>query len=153
MCTLFSSTNDFLNEFTVRSYEYCTGQHWILYWMFWMLYVSESHDIMMFKMLKAYRLSELNFFCFVKSCQYSMFYTNCNWNFFKIRFSRKKILNYACWILLLVSFSCRIRQCFCSPTIRFVPCAPFFHQQTISWMSQITKCSRQIWSLSMYILK
>ena len=26
-------TNAFPNEFTVRSYEYCTGQHWILYWM------------------------------------------------------------------------------------------------------------------------
>jgi hypothetical protein len=27
-----------------------------------------------------------------------------------------------------------IRQCFCSPTIRFVPCAHFIHQQTISHM-------------------
>ena len=57
----------------------------------------------------------------------------------KIRFGRKKILNYAyelkngvdrynifflflhkaCWILLFVSFSCRIRQCFslCQQTI------------------------------------
>ena len=26
--------------------------------------------------LKAYRLSELNFFVYIKSCQYSMFYTN-----------------------------------------------------------------------------
>jgi hypothetical protein len=25
--------NAFLNEFTVRSYEYCTGKHWILYWI------------------------------------------------------------------------------------------------------------------------
>jgi hypothetical protein len=25
--------NAFPNEFTVRSYEYCAGQHWILYWM------------------------------------------------------------------------------------------------------------------------
>ena len=30
--------------------------------------------------LKAYMLSELNFF-YIKSCQYSMFYTNCSWNF------------------------------------------------------------------------
>ena len=37
---LSSSTNNFThaqtplpNEFTVRSYEYCAGQHWILYWM------------------------------------------------------------------------------------------------------------------------
>ena len=28
------------------------------------------------KGLKAYRLSELNFFVYIKSCQYSMFYTN-----------------------------------------------------------------------------
>ena len=25
--------NAFPNEFTVRSYEYCSGQHWILSWM------------------------------------------------------------------------------------------------------------------------
>ena len=25
--------NAFPNEFTVRSYEYCTGKHWILYWI------------------------------------------------------------------------------------------------------------------------
>jgi hypothetical protein len=57
----------------------------------------------------------------------------------KIRFCRKKILSYvyvlkngvgryniffkflhkACWILLFVSFSCRICQCFCSSTTRF----------------------------------
>ena len=30
-----------------------------------------------------------------------------------------------------MSFSCRIRQCFCSSTIRSVPCAHFLHQQTI----------------------
>ena len=32
----------------------------------------------MFKLsyLKAYRLSELNFFVYIKSCQYSMFYAN-----------------------------------------------------------------------------
>ena len=30
--------------------------------------------------LKAYRLSVLNFF-YIKSCQYSMFYTNCSWKF------------------------------------------------------------------------
>jgi hypothetical protein len=29
--------------------------------------------------LKAYRLSELIFF--IKSCEYSMFYTDCSWNF------------------------------------------------------------------------
>ena len=46
------------------------------------------------------------------------------------------ILHKACWILLFVSFSCRIRQCFCSSTIRFVPCAHFLHQQTISHMSK-----------------
>jgi hypothetical protein len=26
-------TNAFPNEFTVRSYEYCAGKHWILYWI------------------------------------------------------------------------------------------------------------------------
>jgi hypothetical protein len=25
--------NAFPNEFTVRSYEYCAGKHWILYWI------------------------------------------------------------------------------------------------------------------------
>ena len=25
--------NAFPNEFTVKSYEYCTGKHWILYWI------------------------------------------------------------------------------------------------------------------------
>jgi hypothetical protein len=47
----------------------------------------------------------------------------------KIWFGRKKILNYACWILLFVSFSYTIRQCFCSPTIRFVPYAFFINKQ------------------------
>ena len=67
----------------------------------------------------------------------------------KIRLGRKKILNYAyllkngvgrynifflflhkaCWILLFVSFSYRIRQWFCSSTIRFVPCAFFINKQ------------------------
>jgi hypothetical protein len=67
----------------------------------------------------------------------------------KIRFGRKKILNYAyvlkngvgwynifflflhkaCKILLFVSFSYRIRQCFRSSTIRFVPCAFFINKQ------------------------
>jgi hypothetical protein len=67
----------------------------------------------------------------------------------KIRFGRKKILNYAyvlkngvgryniffeflhkaCWILLFVSFSYRIRQCFRSSTIRYVPCAFFINKQ------------------------
>ena len=67
----------------------------------------------------------------------------------KIRFGRKKILNYAyvlkngvdryniffwffgkaCWILLFVSFSYRIRQCFRSSMIRFVPCAFFMNRQ------------------------
>jgi hypothetical protein len=42
-------------------------------------------------------------------------------------------LHKACWILLFVSFSYRIRQCFYSSTIRLVPCAHFF-QQTISHM-------------------
>jgi hypothetical protein len=65
----------------------------------------------------------------------------------KIRFGRKKILNYAYvlkngvgrytiffkflhkagWILLFVSFSCRIRQCFCLYHVLFL-------QQTISHM-------------------
>ena len=26
-------TNAFPNEFTVRSYEYCAGKHWIIYWI------------------------------------------------------------------------------------------------------------------------
>ena len=43
-------------------------------------------------------------------------------------------LHKACWILPFMSFSCRIRQCFCSSTIRFVPCAHFLHQQIISHM-------------------
>ena len=43
-------------------------------------------------------------------------------------------LHKACWILLFVSFSYRIRQCFYSSTIRLVPCAHFLHQQTISHM-------------------
>ena len=30
-----------------------------------------------------------------------------------------KFLHKACWILLFVSFSCRICQCFCSSTTRF----------------------------------
>ena len=30
----------------------------------------------LFGRLKAYRLSELNFFVYIKSCKYSMFYTN-----------------------------------------------------------------------------
>ena len=30
-------------------------------------------------------------------------------------------LHKACWIFLFVSFSCRIRQCFCSSTTQFVP--------------------------------
>ena len=67
----------------------------------------------------------------------------------KIRFGRRKILNYAyvlkngvgrynsflkylhkaCWILLFVSFSYRIRQYVCSSTIRFVPCAFFINKQ------------------------
>jgi hypothetical protein len=67
----------------------------------------------------------------------------------KIWFGRKKLLDYAyvlkngvgrynifflflhkaCWILLLVSFLYRIRQCFCSPTIRFVPCTFFINKQ------------------------
>jgi hypothetical protein len=67
----------------------------------------------------------------------------------KIWFGRKKILNYAyvlkngvgrynifflflhkaCWILLFVSFSYRIRQCFCFSTIRFVPCVFFINKQ------------------------
>jgi hypothetical protein len=38
-------------------------------------------------------------------------------------------LHKACWILLFVSFSYRIRQCFRSSTIRFVPCAFFINKQ------------------------
>ena len=50
----------------------------------------------------------------------------------------------ACWILFFVSFSCRIRQCFCSSMIRFVPynmCTfssstnNFAHAQTLFRMS------------------
>jgi hypothetical protein len=36
-------------------------------------------------------------------------------------------IHKACWILLFVSFSYRIRQCVCSSTIRFVPCAFFIY--------------------------
>jgi hypothetical protein len=32
-------TSTFPNEFTVRSYEYCAGKHWKLYWM------QENHSI------------------------------------------------------------------------------------------------------------
>ena len=39
-----------------------------------------------------------------------------------------------CWILLFVSFSCRIGQCFCSSTIRFLHIRHFLLQQTISHM-------------------
>ena len=39
-----------------------------------------------------------------------------------------------CCILLLVSFSCRIRQCFCSSKIRFLYIRHFLHQQTILHM-------------------
>ena len=72
----------------------------------------------------------------------------------KITFGRKRILHYAyvlkngvgritsffsclhkaCWILLFMSFSYRIRQCFYFSTIRLVPCAHFLHQQTILHM-------------------
>ena len=38
-------------------------------------------------------------------------------------------LHKACWILLFVSFSYRIRQCVCSSTIRIVPCAFFINKQ------------------------
>ena len=38
-------------------------------------------------------------------------------------------LHKACWRLLLVSFSYRIRQCVCSSTIRFVPCAFFINNK------------------------
>ena len=30
---IYTCPNAFPNELTVRSYEYCAGQHWILYWM------------------------------------------------------------------------------------------------------------------------
>ena len=43
-------------------------------------------------------------------------------------------LHIACWILLFVSFSYIICQCFYSSTIWLVPCAHFLHQQTISHM-------------------
>jgi hypothetical protein len=39
LCALFinkqfrTCANAFPNEFTVRSYEYCAGKHWILYWI------------------------------------------------------------------------------------------------------------------------
>ena len=43
-------TNAFPNKFTVRSYEYCTCQHWILYWMrrisFVLGYLRTLYDIM-----------------------------------------------------------------------------------------------------------
>jgi hypothetical protein len=31
--TFRTCANAFPNEFTVRSYEYCVGKHWILYWI------------------------------------------------------------------------------------------------------------------------
>ena len=43
--------------------------------------------------------------------------------------SFSKFLHKACWILLFVSFSYRIRQGFCSSTIRFAPCAFFINKQ------------------------
>ena len=39
-----------------------------------------------------------------------------------------------CWILLFVSFLCRIHQCFCSSTIWFLHIRHFLHQQTILHM-------------------
>jgi hypothetical protein len=30
---LCTCANAFSNEFTLRSYEYCAGKHWILYWI------------------------------------------------------------------------------------------------------------------------
>ena len=38
-------------------------------------------------------------------------------------------LHKACWILLFVSFSYRIRQCVCSSMIRFVSCIFFINKQ------------------------
>ena len=80
--------------------------------------------------------------------------TTMQYSTVKIWFGRKKILNYAyvlkngvdrynifflflhkaCWILLFVSFSYRIRQCFCfcSPTIRFVSCTFFINKQFLT---------------------
>jgi hypothetical protein len=84
----------------------------------------------------------------------------------KIRFSRKKILNYAsvlkngvgrynifflflhkaCWILLFVSFSCRIRQC-------FGICHVLFLQQTISHMRKhFTEWIHYVGHMNVWIL-
>jgi hypothetical protein len=51
--------------------------------------------------LKAYRLSEL-ISLLIKSCQYSMFYTDCSWNFFILSYvnSRERRKYVAVW------FSC-----------------------------------------------
>jgi hypothetical protein len=40
-----------------------------------------------------------------------------------------KFLHKTCWMLLFVLFSYRIRQWFCSSTIRFVPCAFYINKQ------------------------
>jgi hypothetical protein len=63
----------------------------------------------------------------------------------KIWFGRKKILNYACWILLFVSFSYTIRQCFCSPTIQFVPCAFFMTWQWTHSGKHLRMCEIVCW--------
>ena len=39
-------------------------------------YRHDITEILLKVALKAYRLSELNFFVYIKSCQYLMFYTN-----------------------------------------------------------------------------
>jgi hypothetical protein len=84
----------------------------------------------------------------------------------KIRFGRKKILNYAyvlkngvgryniffkflhkaCWILLFVSFSCRIHQYFCL-------CHVLFLQQTISHMcKRFTEWGHCVGHMNVWIL-
>jgi hypothetical protein len=78
-------TNAFPNQFTVRSYEYCAGKHWILYWIqenktatnyvltffFELLISCQVISKYFYFILKAVRID----FFYIKSCQYSMFYT------------------------------------------------------------------------------
>ena len=57
-----------------------------------------------------------------------------------------------CWILLFVSFSCRIRQCFCTSTIRFLHIRHFLHQQKILHMRRFTVRSYEYWAGQHWIL-
>jgi hypothetical protein len=70
----------------ITNYDYLMSSHRQFLVSFWPC----NHDyflitfrllfiILTYFILKAY--SSSNWFFFIKSCQYSMFYTNCSWNF------------------------------------------------------------------------